>query len=87
MELKQLNVKIAGLEREIKLAEGEIEANDGKLKYFKAQVTAIANSDDDAKTAGRRLKQLVDQCERQAGLDQRDPAEEQDTTKEVNEEL
>jgi hypothetical protein len=47
-------------------------------------VTAIANSDDDAKTAGRRLKQLVDQCERQAGMDTRDPAEEQDTTKEVN---
>jgi cell shape-determining protein MreC len=64
LELKQLNVKIQGLEREIKMAEQEIDSNDNKLKYFKAQVTSIANSDDDAKTAGRRLKQLVEQCER-----------------------
>lgn len=60
MELKQLNVKIQGLEKEIKIAEEEIDFNNNKLKYFKSQVTSIANSDDDAKNVGRRLKKLVE---------------------------
>ena len=55
-----MNVKIQGLEKEIKIAEEEIDFNNNKLKYFKSQVTSIANSDDDAKNVGRRLKKLVE---------------------------
>ena len=60
--MKQLNVKIQGLEKEIKNAEEEIDFNNNKLKYFKSQIASIANSDDDTKTTGRRLKKLVEEA-------------------------
>ena len=60
--MKQLNVKIQGLEKEIKNAEEEIDFNNNKLKYFKSQIASIANSDDDTKTIGRRLKKLVEEA-------------------------
>lgn len=31
------------------------------MKYFKSQVASIANSDEDAKNIGRRLKKLVEE--------------------------
>lgn len=39
--------------------------NENKLKYFKAQVASIANSDDDAKTIGKRLKKLIEESEKE----------------------
>ena len=86
MELKQLNVKLQGLEKEIKNSEEDIDANENKLKYFKSQVASIANSDDDSKTIGRRLKKLIEESEKSETEfhSQREGHEEQDTTKEVN---
>lgn len=43
-ELKQLNTQIQVLEAEIKKAEEEIDQNENKFKYFKTQVSSIANS-------------------------------------------
>lgn len=43
-ELKQLNTQIQVLQNEIKKAEEEIEQNENKFKYFKTQVSSIANS-------------------------------------------
>ncbi len=34
------------------------------MRYFKGQVTTIANSEDDPKSVGRKLKNLVEQCEK-----------------------
>lgn len=59
------------------------------MKYFKTQVASIANSDDDIKTIGKRLKKLVEESQKSSSefQGQREGGEEQDTTKEVNEEL
>lgn len=52
-------------------------------------MASIANSDDDPKTIGKRLKGLIEESDK-AGTQfygKREGAEEQDTTQEVNEEL
>ena len=34
------------------------------MTFFKTQVSSIANSNEDVKTIGKRLKKLVDDCEK-----------------------
>ena len=89
-ELKQLNIQISVLENEIKTAEQEIENNDKKFKFFKTQVSSIANSSEDVRSIGKKLKKLVDDCEgstKDSGFGQQEANEQEEALKDVNDEL
>ncbi len=38
------------------MAEEQIDGNENKLKFFKTQIASIANSNEDTKIVGKKLK-------------------------------